>query len=565
MRGTRREVLAGAAAATWIGAAAAEARQQGGRAGMVHVDGLSIHVSRYADQPGRSIPVIYVHGATFPNSLAVGWRFGHEPSWADNLTDAGYDVWGFDFAGYGASARYPQMAAPAAPGAVGRSGDAVRQLFAVVRHVRNDTGSKRVILLAHSWGTIVAARFAAEHPSLVERLVLFGPILRRQGGNLAEIDKLPSWDLVTPQDQIKRFREDVPAGEQQLITDQMFAPWGAAYLATDPGSSVHHPPAVAVPNGPVADVLAARAGILPYDPAHIVCPVAIVRGAWDSRVTDADVAHFKAELSSCPCFSDAKLERGTHLMHLETGRTRLWTATRNALAETKRMRIDTHAVIFEVKPSLAGRAEYLTTAAALRPLLDEVDGFMSIERFQSLTREGWILSLSTWADDAAVASWRSRGRHHDAQSKGRGGVFENYRLRVAHALYDSEVEPDRQPIYPSAYKDPARRRIAYVGLVEIHGKPPRTLESLLGRQLARGKAQAFSSLTNPRKTAHLVDLGNLEAAQMWRDQAEEANGGRHGSGVTVRVRILEVLRDYGMFDRTEAPQYHPPAKTGQSA
>ena len=394
MRGTRREVLAGAAAATWIAAAPAAALHEGRRGRMVEVDGLSIHVSRFGDvPPGASTPLIYVHGATFPALLAAGWRFADGLSWADNLIEAGYDAWGFDFAGYGSSSRYPQMAKPAVPGPLGRSGDAVRQLGAVVNHVRTNTGSKNVILLAHSWGTIVAARFAAEHPSFVERLVLFGPILRRLGGSLDRIETLAGWDLVTAEDQLKRFREDVPAGEPQLITDAMFAPWGKAYLETDPAAFARHPAAVAVPNGPLADILAARGGVLPYDPAHIACPVAIVRGAWDSRATDSDVEGFKAELSACPSFSDAKLERGTHLMHLESGRARLWTATRNALADSKNARLDTHAVIFEVKPSNAGRSQYLSTAAALRPLLDEVDGFASIERFQSLLREGWILSL----------------------------------------------------------------------------------------------------------------------------------------------------------------------------
>jgi len=558
MRGTRRQVMAGAAAAGWM----AKAGSASGKTmkAFVRADGLAIHLTRYAKAPPASIPVIYVHGATFPSSLAVGWRFGEEPSWSDNLVEAGYDVWGFDFAGYGRSDRYREMAFAPAPGPLGRSQAACRQLAAVVDHVRQETGSKRVILLAHSWGTIVATRFAAEHPSLVERLILFGPILRRNGGADAGVDQLPGWGLVTTDEQIKRFREDVPAGEDEFITDRMFAPWGAAYLASDPGAFLRHPPAVAVPNGPVADILAARAGILPYDPRKIACPVAIVRGAWDSRVTDKDVTEFKEELTSCPSFSDAKLERGTHLMHLETGRTRLWTATRNALAESKRARIDTHAVIFEVKPSEAGRTEYLSQAAALRPLLDEVDGFMTIERFRSMSREGWILSLSTWADDAAVASWRSRPRHHEAQAKGRSGVFEDYRLRVAHALLDSGVGEDRQPIYPSAYKDPSRRPIAYIGLVEIDGPPPLDLDPLLRVQFRRGKAEAFSSLTNPGKTAHLVDLSSLKAAQSWRTAVERKSSSGPSGLPALRVRVLEVLRDYGMFERAEAPQYHKPAK-----
>ena len=290
-----------------------------------------------------------------------------------------------------------------------------------------------------------------------------------------------------------------------------------------------------------------------------------MRGAWDSRVTDSDVAGFKLALTACLSFSDAKLERGTHLMHLETGHKRLWTATRNALAEAKRAPIDTHAVIFEVKPSNCGRAQYLAAAAGLRPLLDEVDGFGSIERFQSMAREGWILSLSTWADEAAVASWRSRSRHHDAQIKGRSGIFEDYRLRVAHALFDSRVGADRQPPFPSAYRDPSRRRISYLGLVEVEGPPPRSFEPLLRSQFECGTAECFSSLSNPGKTVHVIELGNLKRANSWRSQIEEANGAPRTAPSNRRIRVLEVLRDYGMFERSEAPQYHPAVRPEQAA
>jgi heme-degrading monooxygenase HmoA len=305
--------------------------------------------------------------------------------------------------------------------------------------------------------------------------------------------------------------------------------------------------------------MAARAGNLPYDPARIACPVAVVRGEWDSRATDADIAGFKAALTRCPSFTDAKLERGTHLMHLETGRTRLWAATRNALAESKRAPIDTHAVIFEVHPSKEGRDEYLATARALRPLLDEIDGFVSIERFESSLRQGWILSLSLWADEAAIAAWRSRERHHAAQEKGRSGVFEDYRLRVSHALFDSGIGLDRQPPHPSAYNDPSRRKIGYLGLVEIAGEPPAAMAPMLRPGPAIRAAEAYRSLTNAKKAAYLVDLVDWNAAQSWRARMERAHSSQIAGTQQYRFRILEVLRDYGMFDRAQAPQFHPPA------
>ncbi|MDB5677895.1 antibiotic biosynthesis monooxygenase [Sphingomonas bacterium] len=92
------------------------------------------------------------------------------------------------------------------------------------------------------------------------------------------------------------------------------------------------------------------------------------------------------------------------------------------------------AVIFEVEP--ADRQAYLDRAAALKSELEDVDGFVSIERFESLTQPGKILSLSFFRDEAAVAAWRNTPHHRDAQAAGRGGVLADYRLRVAEVVRD---------------------------------------------------------------------------------------------------------------------------------
>jgi heme-degrading monooxygenase HmoA len=95
-----------------------------------------------------------------------------------------------------------------------------------------------------------------------------------------------------------------------------------------------------------------------------------------------------------------------------------------------------HAVIFEVWPKEEGRQEYLDIAAALRPRLEAIDGFVSIERFESLSEKGKILSLSFWRDDAAIAEWRRVEAHRMAQAKGRGELFADYRLRIAAVVRD---------------------------------------------------------------------------------------------------------------------------------
>ena len=108
------------------------------------------------------------------------------------------------------------------------------------------------------------------------------------------------------------------------------------------------------------------------------------------------------------------------------------------------------AVIFEVQPAEGRRQDYLDLAAALRPELEQTDGFLSIERFESLVEPGKILSLSFWRDEAAVQAWRNHAGHRATQAKGRAGIFEGYRLRVATVERDygmderSEAPTDSQ-------------------------------------------------------------------------------------------------------------------------
>jgi heme-degrading monooxygenase HmoA len=104
------------------------------------------------------------------------------------------------------------------------------------------------------------------------------------------------------------------------------------------------------------------------------------------------------------------------------------------------------AVIFEAIPAEGRRDEYLAIAAEMRPMLGEVEGFVSVERFESLTDPGKILSLSVFEDEAAVARWRTLDAHRAAQKAGRGGIFAKYRLRVAHVIRDYGLrERDEAP------------------------------------------------------------------------------------------------------------------------
>ncbi len=113
------------------------------------------------------------------------------------------------------------------------------------------------------------------------------------------------------------------------------------------------------------------------------------------------------------------------------------------------------AVIFEVEPAEGRHDAYLDLAARLRPELEAIDGFLSVERFESLTTPGKMLSLSFFRDEEAVTAWRNSEDHRRAQAAGRGGVFKDYRLRVAEVVRDyGMTEREEAPVDSRAMHEP---------------------------------------------------------------------------------------------------------------
>jgi heme-degrading monooxygenase HmoA len=159
----------------------------------------------------------------------------------------------------------------------------------------------------------------------------------------------------------------------------------------------------------------------------------LIRGEWDRIARDADIEWLKGQLKNVPGGAQPiKLSGGAHRMHLEKNRQALFDAVGDFLSKERAM----IAVIFEVEPRPDRKQDYLDLAGKLRPELEKMDGFISIERFQSLTDPGKILSLSFWRDEEAVKRWRNLSEHRQAQSAGRQSIFQDYRLRVAEVLRD---------------------------------------------------------------------------------------------------------------------------------
>jgi pimeloyl-ACP methyl ester carboxylesterase len=270
---------------------------------------------------------LYVCGATFASEQAVGFRFDGR-SWADELAAAGFEVWGFDFVGYGRSDRYPEMdQSPDACEPLGRAPEAANQLEWVVRFICDQRGGGRISLLAHSWGTMSAALLAVSHPQLVDRLVFFAPIVRRAGSAQPKARDIGAWYPLGIEAQHRRFVEDLPAGHAPVLLDRHFDRWANSYLGSEPQPPIIGVPTVRTPSGPAVDISAAWAGELPYDPARIQAPLCIIRGEWDSLCTDADARWLWDAFEMASLKRDVKISKGTHLLHLEEGRYALYRET----------------------------------------------------------------------------------------------------------------------------------------------------------------------------------------------------------------------------------------------
>lgn len=281
---------------------------------------------RSSDAAAAADAVLYVHGGTFPSALSMAHRLDGR-SWRDELCDAGFHVWCLDFHGFGAeSDPYPEMNQPTDDRPpLGRTAEASRQLEMAVRYILARHAIASLSLVAHSWGCLVAGHFAARCPSLVRRMVLFGPVARR--APVGERTQLPAWRLISVRDQWERFTADVPAHEAPVMSHSHFETWAAAYLDCDPASRDRTPPSVKVPSGAFQDIYDAWAGDFPYDLGLITAPVVIIRGEWDSLCSDADAKFLFDGFRNAPIRQDVKISRATHLMHLEAGRFALYRET----------------------------------------------------------------------------------------------------------------------------------------------------------------------------------------------------------------------------------------------
>jgi heme-degrading monooxygenase HmoA len=218
------------------------------------------------------------------------------------------------------------------------------------------------------------------------------------------------------------------------------------------------------------------------------------------------------------------------------------------------------SVLFEVHPKADQWDAYLGYAKLLRPELEKIDGFIDNIRYRSLTREGWLLSLSSWRDEKALVRWRTHAVHHEVQAKGRSEILRDYHLRVGQITQDTRP-PDGYALREQRLDETVTGDATTVTLIDAQ-LPPKEIDHANPNNVAEwlGLHPSANGLVGWDVFDAVLTPGDVILLTSWRDQtAAEAFEQAAVLQAGARLRRVRVVRDYGMHDRREAPQYYPDA------
>jgi len=221
------------------------------------------------------------------------------------------------------------------------------------------------------------------------------------------------------------------------------------------------------------------------------------------------------------------------------------------------------SAMLEVNPIPEQFDAYLGMARMLRPELEAIDGFIDNTRYASLTRQGWLLSLSSWRDEKSLVRWRVSANHHKVQQAARDSVFADYRLRIGQIVADTCV-PAGQTLLEQRLDATQTGVGKAVTLLDAKRAPDWVRQAgadAVAKSLGLDAAvsglvawDAFDALMTPGDVIAVATWDDLAAAQAFERKATLPEG--------VRLRHIRVIREYGMFDRREAPQYFAEMQPG---
>lgn len=205
------------------------------------------------------------------------------------------------------------------------------------------------------------------------------------------------------------------------------------------------------------------------------------------------------------------------------------------------------AVIFETTPNPAEMQQYLSIAGALRSELLKIDGFLENERYRRDDAEGALLSLSLWRDEKSLIRWRTQELHHQSQARGRNGVLSDYRLRVGeiimqineHGLTETNApRHDLTEVSKATFVTVSNnaQAVDIASLDEYYNQLAETI--------------CFTNLNNPNCRLLLLSWREPQFGDKWLRTRAPKNTTQHYG--------VNIIRSYGLRDRTEAPVFHPP-------
>jgi len=218
------------------------------------------------------------------------------------------------------------------------------------------------------------------------------------------------------------------------------------------------------------------------------------------------------------------------------------------------------SVLFEVHPKAEHWDTYLGVAKMLRPEIERIDGFIDNIRYKSLTREGWIFSLSSWRDEKALVRWRTQSKHHAAQDRGRTEILSDYHLRVGEIVHDSGL-PDGEALREQRLDETAAGKATTVTLIDTR-RAADGIKQQGAEDVARslGLDAGATGLVGWDVFDAVLSPGDVILMQSWRDRDAAVAFARSALlPAGARLRQIRVVRDYGMYDRREAPQFYPDA------
>ena len=286
-------------------------------------------------RPDRT--VLFVHGLTFASSAVFDLPLDGE-SWMEFIASRDFDVWCVDIRGYGQSTRPQAMAQPAtANPPILDAATATNDLADAVEFILALRKLPQLSILAWSWGTVLAARFAAERPERLARLALYAPVWMWQGPGPSPSAPPGAWRGVTQAAARTSWLNQAPeAHRDTLIPAGWFEQWAASVWAADKESAQTEPPVLRVPNGPLTEVTTDwAAGRTPFDPSRIAAPTLLIVGDWDRTTPVAQAKALLPLLTKAPSRRLAVLPEGTHSYFLERNRNALFRTVQSFLEATE--------------------------------------------------------------------------------------------------------------------------------------------------------------------------------------------------------------------------------------